>query len=361
MKTIHQSLILKSCLLTIPLVLGACTPEKVRQYRVAKSKENTVIPVSNSESENQVPFTYRLPTGWKTQPATGMRTLSLSTPDGGDVSVVPLPGVAGNLKDNLNRWRGQVGLPPLQDESAIQQSFQPLQIKQDQVLLLELLAPPHQPDKGMQVALWPRKGITWFFKLTGSRQVVKAHKAAFLSFLQSVEFKTEEKLTEQPVASADSLKPEMTAPISPQTTDTRLSYTLPASWKEIPPTSLRVASFEVKANGQVGDVSIVNLAGDGGGLLNNTNRWRRQLEMAPTDEAGLKNLVKDIRVDGHPGYFLALYTGLQGQGMLVALIKQGDQTWYIKMTAPSQLAHQQEKDFLRFVESIRFHPKGKHS
>jgi hypothetical protein len=28
-----------------------------------------------------------------------------------DVSVIPLPGLAGSDLDNVNRWRGQVGLP----------------------------------------------------------------------------------------------------------------------------------------------------------------------------------------------------------------------------------------------------------
>ena len=30
-----------------------------------------------------------------------------------DVSVIPLPGLAGSDEANVNRWRGQVGLPPV--------------------------------------------------------------------------------------------------------------------------------------------------------------------------------------------------------------------------------------------------------
>lgn len=345
-------------------MLSGCAPEKVRQYRVAKVKDTAVLPVSASDSGTPVPFNYQLPAGWKTQPVTGMRVVSLLTPGAGEVSVIPLPGLAGDLKGNLNRWRGQVGLPPLQDEVLIQKSFQTLKLKQDQALTLELLAPSDQPDKAMRVALLSRGGVTWFFKLAGTRQVVAQQKEAFTAFLQSVEFKAADTPATQPAVpmGADQGSASGNMPlITPQATDTRLSYTLPANWQEKPPTSLRVASFEVRQEGEVGDVSIVNLAGDGGGLLSNTNRWRRQLEMAPTDQAGLKNLVRDIRVDGNKGYFLALYTGLSGQGMLVALIEQGGQTWYVKMTASSQLVHKQENDFLSFVQSIRFHPKGSRS
>ena len=32
-----------------------------------------------------------------------------------DVSVIPLPGMAGRDIDNVNRWRGQVGLAPVSE------------------------------------------------------------------------------------------------------------------------------------------------------------------------------------------------------------------------------------------------------
>ena len=58
---------------------------------------------------------YKRPGGWQEAPPGEMRAASfrVAGKDGkqADVSVVPLPGLAGSDLDNVNRWRGQVGLP----------------------------------------------------------------------------------------------------------------------------------------------------------------------------------------------------------------------------------------------------------
>lgn len=342
--------------------LFSCAPEEIKQYRVAKAADPPAVakPVAATDE----PLTYSVPAGWEKQPNSEMRSASFLTPDGGDMSVVQLPGTAGDLTGNVNRWRGQVGLPPA-DADTIKKSVSMTTLDGAQGIALELYSPAGQPDKAMRVALVEKEGVTWFFKLAGTAKAVKAQAEAFKTFTTSVKIKKSASFGTQaalpPMAAGDGGADKGAAPmppIEPQQTDTRLTYKVPTTWTEKEPGSIRIASFAVSQNNLVGDVSIVNLAGDGGGLLSNTNRWREQLEMAPTDQEGLKNSVKDITVAGNKGYFLALYTGMQGQGMLVALIEQGQQTWFVKMTAPSQLAQQQEQAFLTFVQSIQFHMKG---
>jgi len=344
------------------LLLLSCAPEQVKQYRVAKSAAQPVA-ADLSANHNAEALKFKPPAGWEQEAASGMRLASFRIAGGGDVSVVTLPGAAGDLQSNVNRWRGQVGLPPLQDPQAIAAGVQKIQVAGVEAIGLSLFAPEGTEDRAMQVALFEKDGINWFFKLAGPRELVKTQAQAFEAFLQSVQIQAPAaQAAAAPLPSSDphSDRNAMmdSAALMPQATETRLSYELPASWNEKTPTTMRVASFEVKAAELTGDVSIVSLAGDGGGLLSNTNRWRQQLEMAPTDQEGLKNSVQDIDVAGHKGYFMALYTGLEGNGMLVALVEQGGQTWFIKMTAPSQLAQAQEQDFLKFVRSIRFHAKG---
>ena len=57
---------------------------------------------------------YQRPAGWNEVAPSQMRAASFRVPgkDGkqADVSVIPLPGLAGSDLDNVNRWRGQVGL-----------------------------------------------------------------------------------------------------------------------------------------------------------------------------------------------------------------------------------------------------------
>jgi hypothetical protein len=65
---------------------------------------------------------WKLPKGWTEARAGGMRfaTLKPSTPGKVDVSVVMLPGAAGGELPNVNRWRGQIGLPPVDEASRAQ-------------------------------------------------------------------------------------------------------------------------------------------------------------------------------------------------------------------------------------------------
>ncbi|HEY9842821.1 MAG TPA: hypothetical protein V6D23_20310 [Candidatus Obscuribacterales bacterium] len=370
--------------LALGLTLAGCAPAEVRQYRVAKLARPAGIQAgTGSDADPGAPLSYSLPAGWEKQPASAMRLASFSIKGGGDFSVVSLP--AGDLLSNINRWRGQVGLPPLQDAAAIEKSVSPIKIDGREGLALELYAPDGLPDKAMQVALVEKDGNFWFFKLAGSRYLVKQQKAAFAQFTASVKLKQAPAMAMGPggappldgagqangagqpdghppvdgqAGAQDPMSTQGLPPLTPQATDTKLAYSVPASWTEKPPGSIRAASFELGSGDQRGDVSIVSLAGDGGGLLANANRWRQQLELAPTDQAGLKNTVKDIQVDGHRGYFMALYTGMAGEGMLVALIEQEQQTWFVKMKGPSKLIQSQEKDFQTFVKSIHFLRKG---
>lgn len=389
------------------LLLNSCKSEEIKQYRVAKVAEPPAVEMLAANLT--APFSFSVPKGWQQQASSGMRTASFSIAGGGDVSVVTLPGMAGDLKGNVNRWRGQVGLEPINDDAAVQKTVGSGTVDGSKAVMLELYSPAGKPDKAMRVALFERDGVNWFFKLAGPAQLVKAQKASFDSFTQSVKFKANAGFGAQaalppgagpdgagssgsmpgstpgnasgntpgampgangadPHAGVDTSggMPPMAGggsdmssqPITPQATDTKLSYDLPKNWAEKDPGAVRVASFDVTVAGSTGDVSIVNLAGDGGGLLSNTNRWRQQLELAPTDQAGLKNSVKDIQIDGNKGYFMALYTAMEGKGMLVALVEQGGQTWFIKMVGPAKLIQAQEADFQTFAKSIKFHTKG---
>ena len=53
-----------------------------------------------------------------------------------DVSVIPLPGLAGSDLDNVNRWRGQVGLPGV-SEAELAKLAQPVEIAGQSASLYE--------------------------------------------------------------------------------------------------------------------------------------------------------------------------------------------------------------------------------
>jgi hypothetical protein len=130
---------------------------------------------------------WKVPNNWKTAPVTSMRYASFSVPgqngEAADVSVVDLPGEAGSDLDNVNRWRGQIGLPPVED-SGLQSLIAGLKGTNDEFRTVDMAGP-----KARTLAAWVRQdGHTWFFKLSGPNQLVEGEKGKFAEFLQSVQF-----------------------------------------------------------------------------------------------------------------------------------------------------------------------------
>src|SRR4051812_23526624 len=97
------------------LLLSGCGQNDIQVYRVAKE---TAPAVHNAS-------------GWEEAPLGEMRVASFRVKGQGgqtaDVSVIPLPGMAGHDLDNVNRWRGQVSLPPV-SESELAGLGQPVEL-----------------------------------------------------------------------------------------------------------------------------------------------------------------------------------------------------------------------------------------
>ena len=136
---------------------------------------------------------YKGPTGWNEVAPGQMRAASFRVPgkDGkqADVSVIPLPGLAGSDLDNVNRWRGQVGLPGI-SEAELAKLAQPVEIAGQSASLYEQAGSnPGPGDKtNILAAITRRDGTAWFFKMTGEAALVTEQKPAFIEFLKSVSF-----------------------------------------------------------------------------------------------------------------------------------------------------------------------------
>ena len=106
-----------------------------------------------------------------------------------DVSVIPLPGLAGSDLDNVNRWRGQVGLPGI-SEGELAKLAQAVEIAGQAASLYEQAGTNALSGNASRVlaAITRRDGVAWFFKMTGDEALVAQQKAAFVGFLKSVGF-----------------------------------------------------------------------------------------------------------------------------------------------------------------------------
>ena len=305
------------------------------------------------------------PEGWEKQPESGFRKGSFLVhgPDGkqADVSVISFPESAGGLLANVNRWRDQLKLAPLDDIAKI---GAPLNVGGHELYFLDLVSEqPLLPDGAKSRILGgilALKGETWFFKMTGPDQLLETQRDAFHQFLGSVHTETTAPAAAPmaPTAGASTNAPTNPSLEAPPTAP--LQYALPQNWEVKPPSQMRIASFNASApNGKQVDVSIVSLAGSAGGDLANVNRWRGQVQLPPIDEAALQQSFEHLPANGHDYRIVDMVsTGTIGEGkekqrIVAAILDEHERSWFIKMTGEDAAVTSQKPVLAGFLQGLK--------
>lgn len=137
---------------------------------------------------------WQVPTHWQPQNPPGpMLTAKFTIKDDqgkqAEVTVSSLAGDGGGALPNVNRWRGQLLLPPVTADQ-LPKLGTPISINGRNLTLYEMdgtWAKTGDPAR-MLVLSVPAAGQTWFFKLTGDAQLAAREKDAFLTFVRSVKY-----------------------------------------------------------------------------------------------------------------------------------------------------------------------------
>ena len=140
---------------------------------------NTAVPTATGSD-----LQWTAPAGWTVKPLGPMRKGSYAVKGSGgeaDLSITAFPGATGGLEANLNRWRGQMGLPPAPPEEVVAATEK----FESHGLPFIVVDYPGNCNR-LVGAIVPYGGNSWFFKLTGPDAVVAGQKAAFLEFLHTV-------------------------------------------------------------------------------------------------------------------------------------------------------------------------------
>jgi len=129
-----------------------------------------------------------LPKGWTEARPGGMRLATLKPPAAGkiDVSVIMFPGEAGGELANVNRWRGQIGLPAV-DEAARVKMRKEVPSKAGAVSLYDF-ASEGAGKQRMIAGLLFAAGRSWFVKIVGDDEPVVASRADFAKLLGTLHF-----------------------------------------------------------------------------------------------------------------------------------------------------------------------------
>jgi len=190
------------------LFFAGCREAKVQSYRVPKEAP---LPLSfemlgmaaanngNASAQPAIPaasaadaaLRWDAPENWTMLPPVSMRVAGyrLSNTDSSataELTITAFPGDVGGDLANINRWRGQIGLPPI-SAAALATELQRLRIQERDFKLVEMTNAQSSPAQATLAAYTEHDGSTWFFKLTGVPALVAAEKPAFLAFLKTIE------------------------------------------------------------------------------------------------------------------------------------------------------------------------------
>jgi len=192
------------------LALFGCRRDEIRTYTVKKetpppaaaaSADSGAVPPAAPDADAAMRNTavttadgpglaWTAPAHWSTGPEKAMRKATFLIPGenggpGAELAVTAFPGDVGGPLANVNRWRGQLSLPPLA-ESELAAALTHLDVGPLHLDYVELVAAGSSPARRVLGALVPHAGATWFFKLDGPDAVVAREKSAFIAFLQTL-------------------------------------------------------------------------------------------------------------------------------------------------------------------------------
>ncbi len=339
------------------LDLSSRADDQIRSYNVpkeipaAQAVETQPAPAATPASDipvNSAPVQWTLPDGWQQLAPDGIRIGNFAVPgkDGtkANVAITSFPGTVGTELGNVNRWRQQLGLAPV-EENEITSSSVPVDSSDGKLFDLS------GSTERTIVALVRRDGATWFFKMSGDIGAVTDAKPAFMKFLDSVHF------TGGSNAAAAVASP-VTADAAPPAPDSNSpKWSVPSNWVEKTPGAMLFKSFSIGDNsGASAAVTVSFFPGEVGGILANINRWRGQMGLPPVADDQLVNIANTLDTTGGKATLVDLdgTDAKVGERLVAAIVPHGENTWFYKLLGDKALVAKEKDSFVNFVKTVQY-------
>jgi hypothetical protein len=263
-----------------------------------------------------------------------------------DISLVTLGASASNVLENVNRWLGQLGQPPIESNKLAQISEHLTTINGD-VTVVDLTGLPAGADPAKDgriiAAMAAGNEGTMFFKMRGNSELTETQKPDFVKWVAAV-------CSEQKVMTQ---KDDLSMPLN-ESKPAQIQYKTPAGWTEVPASSMRYASFNATGpDGGKVDISVVTFPGDGGSDADNINRWRQQIGLPPADDKAIGSLVVPVKAGNADFSSLDMASG--DARVIAAWTRRGGRAWFFKMSGPGPALESEKTKFFDFIRSIDFH------
>lgn len=191
-------------------MVPGCDDEPVRSYTVANAPPaapaagaESAGPTAPSAPPAQELPQWQVPAGWaEAQELPLMIDAMFTAPAGDDpqgvkITVSALPGNAGGDLGNVNRWRGQVGLGPVEslaetgtrlvESLAGSLTGSQAGAQSNTAKRVDLTSPADAAEPARLTVVWlMHDGTSWFFKMLGPPAAVAEQAAAFDAFIASI-------------------------------------------------------------------------------------------------------------------------------------------------------------------------------
>lgn len=136
-----------------------------------------------------LPFRFQLPEGWTRKPAGPMRVAEFLVSDGDKTITISVSVAGGDRLANVNRWRGQIGMDPI-EEAALRESLRQIAVCNLTGEYVELVGPKtDKPAQAILGVIAPAGDRQWFFKLQGDAELARREQGRFEEFVKSVQFR----------------------------------------------------------------------------------------------------------------------------------------------------------------------------
>jgi hypothetical protein len=282
---------------------------------------------------------------------------------------------SGDVAGNVNRWRAQMGLPPL--TAAEVDALPRAELLDKPAVVVDLegaysgMGAAPQPDFRMLARFAQFPGFALTVKMTGPAAAVAAEAERFAAFCDSLGFNpaaldsgAADRTTNTPSGAASPApalpaEPEPELAATPAFDPGRLAWDTPDGWTAAGPSGMRLATFTPEDAART-ECYVTVLDGTAGGILQNVNRWRAEMQLDPLAEADLAAL-PTLQVLGAASPLLEIegtFRGMRGETvedalMLALICPLADYTVFVKLVGPADEARGAREGFVALCESLR--------
>ncbi|MFO0933984.1 MAG: hypothetical protein U1E39_14940 [Planctomycetota bacterium] len=324
------------------------------------------------------PWTYDVPPTWtRVESGAPGRIATFRVGPGDDALEVALSSAGGTLAANVDRWRGQMGLPPEGEAGLGALPRKPFLGREG--VLVDLRGPyggmggagEKVVDGRLLGLILSLPGTQFVLKTAGAASAVDAEAERFFAFAASVR----SRFVPPPAGTADAARaPARTndepaprpapAPTAAGTvTAGGYRFTVPAGWVAGPERPMRLATFYVGGAKDV-EVTAHEFGAVADGVRINVNRWRSQFglpDATPEEVDALPKLpmlgrsATAVELTGH---LTDTMRGVELDDALLfgVIVERGDKLVFVKLTGPAARAKAARAAVEAFCRSMEVAP-----